>query len=345
MTLYDRTSQHKQRCLMLSLPICTIFLLFWNADSFIISPGGSRHRGLSSSPLVVTTEKGAFVQNYKKTSSAKFLFFADDSGVEEEKEEIAEPSSNENEGKSGIKIFPNPGDASSINKAAAFMVDSFWLQSPQQLIMGGVGADAVSSAARSGLCEAQAQDLMDKYGERMGKRLLDSCLLMAVDETNGDNILGIVTVQMDLLDMDSGDTLGSEKSEPMLKNAVASLGPKQRRQYKDSPVTELATELLPPEIGAVCVLSNLAISPDARRKGLAMKLCTEAARIVKEEWGFDQIFLRVEAENEAARGLYEKKLGFEQQYAKQGAVAVRVNADEGIFVDIEADMLVLSKDL
>jgi ribosomal protein S18 acetylase RimI-like enzyme len=130
-----------------------------------------------------------------------------------------------------------------------------------------------------------------------------------------------------------------------LTQAVASLGPKQRREYKDASVLDIARELLPPEVTAVCSLSNLCTSPKARRRGIAAKLCSEAERLAKEELRFDEIYLRVESENEAAKKLYEDKLGYRRKFEARKAVALRVDAGRGGFVEIESDIVVMSKKL
>jgi ribosomal protein S18 acetylase RimI-like enzyme len=110
-------------------------------------------------------------------------------------------------------------------------------------------------------------------------------------------------------------------------------------------VLDIARELLPPEITAVCSLSNLCTSPKARRRGIAAKLCSEAERLAKEELCFEEIFLRVESENEAARKLYEDKLGYQRKFEAGKAVALRVDAERGGFVEIESDIVVMSKKL
>jgi GNAT superfamily N-acetyltransferase len=192
------------------------------------------------------------------------------------------------------------------------------------------------------LYEEQVLDLTTKYGERMGKRLLDSCFLAAIDKESGD-ILGVVGVETSLLDRGKGDILSQGKAENMLKDAVATLGPKQRRLYKDSSVTEIAQELLPPDLQLISCLSNLAVSPNARRRGIAATLCAEAERIVASEWKFGSLFLKVESENAAARHLYEQKLGYKLEYTIDSAPAIRIDVDAGCFIQSEASTLVLAK--
>jgi hypothetical protein len=184
---------------------------------------------------------------------------------------------------------------------------------------------------------------MDKYGERLGKRLLDSCLLTALDE-NSSEILGVVGIEMCLLNKAVDEIIIAEKGETLLKNAVSSLGPKQRREYKDSSAQDLATELLSPDICAICCLSNLAVSSKARRRGIAKQLCAKAEKWVSY-WGYDEMFLKVERENTAARYLYEQQLGYATKCSLDGAVALRIDVDSGCFVETNADTLILTKRL
>lgn len=239
-----------------------------------------------------------------------------------------------------VQLTISSGEESDIQSIASFMVDAFWLKSPQQLIVDGGDATTVSDATRSTLLEEQVRDLTEKYGERMGKRLLQSALITAVD---GDVLLGAVGIEVCLFDKSSMEVIGATKSEGMMNNAVASLGPKQRRQYKDASVIEIATELLPPEISAITCLSNLCISPNARRRGIAQLLCQKAEETASE-WGFSAIYLKVEQENTAAKTLYESKMGYSEVGTLPDEMALRVDPSSG-FVETTADTLILKKNL
>ena len=139
--------------------------------------------------------------------------------------------------------------------------------------------------------------------------------------------------------------MGSDESESILKSAVASLGPKQRRLYKDSPASELSAELLPPDLQLICVLSNLCVSSDSRRTGLGGTLCT-AAEDTGKGWGFDEMYLRVEVENGAARALYEGRMGYEVRFGEaRSMVGLRVDTEGGDFVEIRTDTLTMAKRL
>lgn len=241
-----------------------------------------------------------------------------------------------------ISVVSSSGDPSSIRQAASFMVDNFWLASPQNLISGGDDSSDISDGAKGNLIEEQDNDLTGTYGEIMGKRTLESCLLVAEDDAG---LLGLVGIESRLYNKSALLLFTAEKSQFMLKNAVATLGPKQRRQYKDSPASELVNELLPPELELVCCLSNLSVGPRSRRLGVAMKLCTEAENMARDDWGFDQMYLKVEKDNEAARRLYENKLGYDLVASDASALGLRVDIKGGSFVEQQQETLTLAKNI
>ena len=266
------------------------------------------------------------------------MFFADDA-TEEKASPVPAAAAEAN---TDIKLVPSSGDASSIRQAAAFMVEYFWLSSPQNLLAAGDDPSSLSDAAKAKLVEEQENDLTETYGEIMGKRTLESCLLTAEDD---GGLLGLVGIESRLYNKDTNQIVSAEKSQALLKNAVASLGPKQRRQYKDSSAAELVSELLPPEIELVCTLSNLSVSPRSRRRGVAIRLCQEAEKLAKEEWKFDSMCLLVERENEAAKNLYATKLGYELIASDPAATGLRVDVENGSFVEQQHETLTLRKAL
>lgn len=243
-----------------------------------------------------------------------------------------------------LQITPLTGDDDSIYKAAEFMVDAFWLKSPQSL-SENPNINSISDTTRSSLINIQTNDLVNKYGERLGRRKLDALMLVALDEGDSffqtEDILGLITVEVRLLDALSKEIMNADKSEQMLTNAIVSLGPKQRREYKDRSVRDIAMELLPPEISAVCSFSNLCVSPSARRRGVAAKLCTEAEAVGKK-LGFDEMHLCVQAQNEAASRLYKEKLGYKTQF-ETNSKSLCLDGNTGKFVDFETDIIIMKK--
>lgn len=245
-----------------------------------------------------------------------------------------------------VGIAPSSDDKQSISEAAKFLVDSFWLDGRHlvpQSAKGDKAATSVSDDVKESLYLQQAVDLMEKYGERMGKRLLNSCILTATENDTGD-ILALLCVSTLLFDSTAEKLITYEDSEQLLKVAVAGLGPKERRKYKDASVDEIASNLLGEnDVEAVCCISNLAVSPNARRLGIASKLCEEAERIASVAWGNDVMVLKVESDNTKARNLYEKKLNYVVKYSEPAALAYRVDAESGQFVESRADTLLLVK--
>ena len=285
---------------------------------------------LRESCSAYSTNRGlGIIQNKQnaRTKTELAMFFA-----QEVAREDREPPSS-------VSIVTCDGDETSIQKVSNLMVDAFWLNSPQQRILGG---ESVSADSRSKLVLVQHADLMDKYGERLGKRVLASSLILALDQDSKD-VLGAVCIDVCLLDKGLETILPSDRSEAILKNAVASLGPKQRRLYKDSSVEKITVDLLPADIQAVCCLSNLVVGPKARRKGVAKKLCDEAERVASSTWSYEELFLKVEAQNTAALTLYERKMGYSLKYFNPNTLSLRVDSVSGSFVEVPSDTLILSK--
>lgn len=233
-------------------------------------------------------------------------------------------------------------DEEAIFNAASFLVDSFWLGSPRQWVDATAGDVDVSETVRTSLVEEQAADLMETYGERMGKRMLNSCLVCATN--SGGSPLGMVCLQVLVLDSTKGNTLNAEQSEDILKNAVASLGPKQRRLFKDASVHQISTELLPESQEAICCFSNLAVAPSARRQGIALQLCQELESVAKD-WDFDSIFLKVESDNESALNLYKNRLGYVSVFDVEDDSAIRLDTCAGKFIETQVRTLLLKKAL
>jgi ribosomal protein S18 acetylase RimI-like enzyme len=75
------------------------------------------------------------------------------------------------------------------------------------------------------------------------------------------------------------------------------------------------------------VLSNLAVLPAGRRKGLGRTLCTEVEAVARgwaeREGAPMQLLLQVEAQNAPARALYAS-LGFCELWTQSDATASRI---------------------
>ena len=262
-----------------------------------------------------------------------------------------------------IQIVTSKTDHESLRKAAELMVDAYWLASPVSLIAKendcGDGPSSPTSSfeeGRNNLINVQLQDFVERYDASRGDRLLHSRLLTAVghptDPVDGGSItpqkpeiLGIVGMEVRLCDEISRTIHSTQESERIILDAV--IGDKSMvRQATSMPacIPRLVENLLPSELSAVCVLSNLAVSPKARRQGLATRLCKEVERLARTYCGCTRVYLEVETINNGARKLYEGTLGYEQ-LCEADAPAKRVDLRSGEFIEIAAPTLVLSKDV
>jgi GNAT superfamily N-acetyltransferase len=68
-----------------------------------------------------------------------------------------------------------------------------------------------------------------------------------------------------------------------------------------------------PMIAQAPLMSNLAVSRNYRRRGLAEALVAAVEELAQNEWGYDECYLYVERQNRAAIKLYEK-LGYRQMW-------------------------------
>lgn len=228
-----------------------------------------------------------------------------------------------------------------IKTAATFLVEQFWLGSPRQWVDATDDDTAGSAIADiSKLVDEQANDLTAKYGERMGKRTLNTCLLIAGQESN---IVGLLGMEVVLLQNDDYRLLTPEASEAIVQAAVASLGPKQRREYKNASIIQIVNDLLDETMSAVCCFSNLAVNQQSRGQGIARQLC-ERVEETAQDWGFSEVYLKVEADNTAATNLYDK-LQYETVTTILNDAAMRLNTSNVEFVQANVDTLLLKKDI
>jgi ribosomal protein S18 acetylase RimI-like enzyme len=271
------------------------------------------------------------------------MFFANEAAPEKKADGSTETSSpgqaavaNDDNGSTSPSVQLVMADSEGfLNAVGAFLVDAFWLASDHHQISSG----EISGDARMNLVIEQCADLQEKYGEKMGRRLAKASVVGALDKDTKE-LVGVATLKETLLM--NIEVLESEKAEAIAKTAVAQLGPKQRREYKNAPISQIAQELLSPDTKAICVLSNLAVSPTARRRGIGRILCEEIEALAGD-WGYDEVHLLVESDNIAARTLYESKLRYIKIGMNEGAPALRVDIETGAFQEIKADTLVLAK--
>jgi len=84
------------------------------------------------------------------------------------------------------------------------------------------------------------------------------------------------------------------------------------------------------------LMSNLAVSRNYRRRGLAEKLVEAVENLVRKEWGYDECYLYVEERNRAAIKLY-RKLGYRKCWRDDTAKTLLPTTDG----DLEAASTVI----
>eukprot|EP01031_Cornospumella_fuschlensis_P034798 gene34798-42139_t len=124
---------------------------------------------------------------------------------------------------------------------------------------------------RKELTRLEQQDLVERYSEKLGKRVFPSVLLLL--EVN-NKLAGCVGLDCQYLD-------------------------KQSRQLRKIQYYEEQN----PQMEVAIVLANLAVSPDQRKKGYG-RLLLKSCEAYAEEWGFKEIHLLVNADNTPAQKLY-----------------------------------------
>lgn len=221
-----------------------------------------------------------------------------------------------------------------LDQVSDFMMEAFWGVAP---------ADSGDSYPK--LLTEQKVDLNSRFGEILGRRKLQTKLMVGTHQERENGIVGTVGVEVALFDLKQRDILSYSQSEKTLLGAISSLGPKERRLYKDSSIVDLVTELptLRGHYEAVAVLANLCVSPTSRGSGVGEKLCIQVEEVVRN-WGLGKIMLKVEAENIAAKRLYAK-LGYKEEVSLENSTTVRPDLNVGTFQEIPCTMLILSKSL
>lgn len=191
---------------------------------------------------------GSFEQ---RSATCLGLFFADDEGSLKKK--VAPVLTTKDHAKAmappvAVDLVASENE-NFLNTVGSFLVDAFWLNSEHHQL---VDTSTISPEARMDLIVEQCGDLQEKYGETIGKRLFNACAFAALDRES-KQILGAATLKESLLM--NGHILEPEKAEALAKSAVASLGPKQRRFYKDASISTIASELMSADTKAICVLA------------------------------------------------------------------------------------------
>lgn len=261
---------------------------------------------------------------------------------------LLRPSVSQQKDEPVIQILQSDTDIASLSRAASLMVDAYWLNSPTSLILPTKTDSMISSQhipghIREKLIRAQLRDFVERYDGDRSDRLLSSLLLKAVDPET-DDPLGIVGIEVRICDKSTNVIHSLQKSEEIIRQATKHITEQERKRLLEHPncVPRAVDKFLQPDMRAVCVLSNLAVSPRARRKGLGKKLCLEVEKVAQSYCGCDIVYLEVEENNFVARKLYEEKLGY-NFICIGNAPAKRVDLTSGSFVDIVAPTIVMAK--
>mmetsp|Transcript_27799 Transcript_27799/g.89233 ORF Transcript_27799/g.89233 Transcript_27799/m.89233 type:complete len:309 (-) Transcript_27799:22-948(-) len=225
---------------------------------------------------------------------------------------------------------------SSVEEAAVFFVEAFWVSTNGGDCSGG--ALRLSRKERR-LLEAQmADDFRTRYGCSwrvgsqlwQGEGLLPSRLLLA--RGNAGEVIGCVGIEAALLDPIARRVLPTRSAEARLQTELAALTLHPNEQARWERLSELyetrqhglrplVSELLP-ACTAAALLTDLAVSPAWRRRGVARHLCGHGERLCSD-WGLPGLALKVEEANGAARRLYGS-MGYEEVFRRDDEMATRV---------------------
>jgi len=204
-------------------------------------------------------------------------------------------------------VISQVDDYLDIKDVASFFVGAFWEQSTA--IEGGL---QLSEEQRLALQEVQDGDMSERYGKLVGKRKLEAELFIS----RGDDgrIEACAGVEIAVADKTSGAILSRSRGEEMLAGSLAAMGARERNKLRQLSLAELASAVLPPQLGLVPVLSNVAVDSSARGRGLGQEMVAKCEEAVLG-WGFGEMLLLVEATNLPALSLY-RKLGYQDVWTK-----------------------------
>ncbi len=92
------------------------------------------------------------------------------------------------------------------------------------------------------------------------------------------------------------------------------------------------------------LMSNLAISKQYRRRGLAEELVKSAESIARKEWGYDECYLYVEKRNVPAIKLYNK-MGYKTLWEDENASTLIPSVDGRGVVNGKTTIVCMKKKL
>lgn len=181
------------------------------------------------------------------------------------------------------------GISESVNKrqdlqeASDFFVDAFWTAK-----VGG-GARTLSTSQRRQLEQSQTAEFTKRYGSgsKLRQRTAELLVLRKVNNNSDDDdatkIIACAGVEVDRIP----------------NGALKALSGSSTTTYAP-------------------LMSNLAVSRQYRRRGLAEQMVGAVETMVRNEWGYTECYLYVEERNRAAVQLYEK-LGYRKLWRDDSA--------------------------
>ena len=149
---------------------------------------------------------------------------------------------------------------------------------------------------RKELRNLEFQDLQMRYGQTVGRRKFNSCLILGIED---QDIIGSIGCDCQVLNK------SKKRFKPLKGDSPNSLYP-----FLEADGVE----------EVVCVMANLAVRRNRRGLGIAQKLISAAEDNVRR-WGFEYLYLLVDSENIAAQKLY-KKMGYTVSFRQEDATCV-----------------------
>ncbi|KAJ8907889.1 hypothetical protein NDN08_007992 [Rhodosorus marinus] len=227
-------------------------------------------------------------------------------------------------------VIDRTDDYGALQDCASFFVDAFWVASTTDNVKEGLGGSSLKGDAHKQLVSKQEEDLSSRYGRLTGKRRLSTSFFIARGE---QGILGCVGIEVAVVKELNGayEVLPREVGERLFSSTLGAMSAPVRNSLRKSPLHEVAAIVFDAqeEEGKYSlhpVLSNLAVSPNARGLGLGKRLC-EACEEEVRTWNeglFKDIWLIVEDANGPAKKLYEEKLGYSLLWRDEDAYSVRI---------------------
>ena len=178
-----------------------------------------------------------------------------------------------------LRIKQSNGEPEVLRRAADFLSRSMY---PEQIPEG----------QRKELRNLEFQDLQNRYGQVVGRRLFPSSLILTLED---QDIVGCVGCDVQVL------SLEKKRFAPI-------------KQDKSNLPFAAANE------ETAFVMANLAVRRNRRGRGIAKNLIAAAEQNARD-WGFSQVHLLVDSENLPAQKLY-RKLGYSLLFKQEDATCV-----------------------